>query len=84
MGQTVPDFSRAEAVAEFVQELRAISNHYQAQFGIPLGLVFVDTVSASFDIKEEADNAEAGASVQDYAIYCRPGRNAGRADPPLR
>ena len=55
----VPDFSRAEAIEEFIEDLRAISAHYQEQFGVPLGLVFVDTVSASFDIKEEADNAEA-------------------------
>jgi hypothetical protein len=55
----VPDFSRSEAITEFVEDLRAISERYQTEFGIPLGLVFVDTVSASFDIKEEADNAEA-------------------------
>lgn len=55
----VPDFSRSEAVREFVEDLRAISTRYLSDFGIPLGLVFVDTVSASFDIKEEADNAEA-------------------------
>ena len=55
----VPDFSRIEAISEFIKDLRAISKRYQEQFGVPLGLVFVDTVSASFDIKEEPDNAEA-------------------------
>jgi AAA domain len=55
----VPDFSSREAIAEFIKDLQAISERYRAEFGIPLGLVFVDTVSASFDIKEEADNAEA-------------------------
>ena len=55
----VPEFSQAAAVAEFVKDLKAIDQDFQQRFGIPLGLVFVDTVSASFDIKEEADNAEA-------------------------
>ena len=55
----VPDFSRAESVNDFIENLRTVSEHYQSQFDVPLGLVFVDTVSASFDIKEEADNAEA-------------------------
>ena len=55
----VPDFSHAESVKDFIANLRAVSAHYQETFGVLLGLVFVDTVSASFDIKEEADNAEA-------------------------
>ena len=55
----VPDFSRAESVKDFIANLRAVSAHYKEKFDVPLGLVFVDTVSASFDIKEEADNAEA-------------------------
>src|SRR5262245_10643566 len=57
--KAVPDFGRPEGVAAFNTQLRAVSEHYSANFDVPLGLVFVDTVSASFDIKEEADNAEA-------------------------
>ena len=55
----VPDFSRTESMNDFIENLRAVSAHYRVKFAIPLGLVFVDTVSGSFDIKEEADNAEA-------------------------
>jgi hypothetical protein len=55
----VPDFGRLEGMRDFIENLRAVSAHYMAKFGVPLGLVFVDMVSASFDIKEEADNAEA-------------------------
>jgi AAA domain/Primase C terminal 2 (PriCT-2) len=55
----VPDFNQADGLQAFVHDLRAISEHFQTKFGVRLGLVFVDTVSASFDIKEEADNAEA-------------------------
>jgi hypothetical protein len=55
----VPDFNTKDGVTKLVRELRAISERFQAKFGVRLGLVFVDTVSASFDIKEETDNAEA-------------------------
>jgi hypothetical protein len=68
----VPDFNTREGLAKLVRELRAISEHYQATFGVRLGLVFVDTVSASFDIKEEADNAEA-------ARVCKVMRRIGDA-----
>jgi AAA domain len=68
----VPDFSRPEGVQRFVNELQAISGHFKTTFGVRLGLVFVDTVSASFDIKEEADNAEA-------ARVCKVMRRLGEA-----
>lgn len=55
----VPDFNTKDGVTKLARELRAISEHFQTEFGVRLGFVFVDTVSASFDIKEEADNAEA-------------------------
>jgi hypothetical protein len=68
----VPDFNQADGLQAFVRDLRAISEHFQAKFGVRLGLVFVDTVSASFDIKEEADNAEA-------ARVCKVMRRIGDA-----
>ena len=68
----VPDFNRSEGQQAFIQELRALDNHFRDQFGVRLGLVFVDTVSASFDIKEEADNAEA-------ARVCKVMRRIGDA-----
>jgi hypothetical protein len=68
----VPDFNRAEGLQAFVRDLRAISEHFQTKFGVRLGLCFVDTVSASFDIKEEADNAEA-------ARVCKVMRRIGDA-----
>jgi hypothetical protein len=46
------DFNRADGLQAFVCNLRALSEHFQRKFGVRLGLVFVDTVSASFDIKE--------------------------------
>jgi hypothetical protein len=68
----VPDFNRADGLQAFVRDLRAISEHFKTSFGVRLGLVFVDTVSASFDIKEEADNAEA-------ARVCKVMRRIGDA-----
>lgn len=55
----VPDFNTKDGATKLARELRAISEHFKTKFGVRLGFVFVDTVSASFDIKEEADNAEA-------------------------
>jgi len=68
----VPDFNQAQGLQAFVRDLRAISEHFKTKFGVRLGLVFVDTVSASFDIKEEADNAEA-------ARVCKVMRRIGDA-----
>jgi AAA domain/Bifunctional DNA primase/polymerase, N-terminal len=68
----VPDFNRTDGLHAFVRDLRAISEHFKTKFGVRLGLVFVDTVSASFDIKEEADNAEA-------ARVCKVMRRIGEA-----
>ena len=68
----VPDFNTKDGVTKLARELRAISELFQEKFGVRLGFVFVDTVSASFDIKEEADNAEA-------ARVCKVMRRIGEA-----
>jgi AAA domain-containing protein/bifunctional DNA primase/polymerase-like protein len=68
----VPDFNTKDGVTKLARELRAISEHFRSKFGVRLGFVFVDTVSASFDIKEEADNAEA-------ARVCKVMRRIGEA-----
>ena len=54
-----PDFSNRHSLPALIEKLKALSEHFQKKFGVRLGLVIVDTVSASFDIQEEADNAEA-------------------------
>ena len=72
MGQAGAGFSRPERLQAFIRDLKAISEHFKTKFGVRLGLVFVDTVSASFDIKEEADNAEA-------ARVCKAMRRFGDA-----
>jgi hypothetical protein len=68
----VPDFNRAEGLQVFMQDLQGLSEHFRSEFNVRLGLVFVDTVSAPFDIKEEADNAEA-------ARVCKVMRRLGDA-----
>src|SRR5262249_6368195 len=42
-----PDFSNRKAVATFIEKLQGISEYFQKKYGVRLGLVFVDTVSAS-------------------------------------
>jgi hypothetical protein len=54
-----PDFSNAQSTTAFIDKLKILSTHFQQKFAVRLGLVFVDTVSASFNLQEEADNAEA-------------------------
>ena len=68
----LPDFNTKDGVTKLIRELQAISEHFQAKFSVRLGLVFVDTVSASFHIKEETDNAEA-------ARVCKVMRRIGQA-----
>jgi hypothetical protein len=55
----IPDFSNEQGLLAFIEKLNVLSNHFTEKFRVRLGLVFVDTVSASFDLEEEADNAEA-------------------------
>ena len=80
----VPDFNQADGVQAFVRDLRAISYHFKTNFGVRLGLVFVDTVSASFDIKEEADNAEAARICKVMREDRRCNRRPRCSDSPLR
>jgi hypothetical protein len=68
----LPDFNSAQGLQTLARELRAVSEHFQQHFGVPLGLVFIDTVSALFDIREETDNAEA-------ARVCKILRRLGEA-----
>jgi AAA domain/Bifunctional DNA primase/polymerase, N-terminal len=68
----VPDFNTPEALQKLIKQLRAISEHLKTKFGVRLGLVFFDTVSASFNLQDEASNSEA-------AQVCKVMRKIGEA-----
>jgi hypothetical protein len=55
----LPDFSSADGIKLFIQQLKALSERFQGEFGVRLGQVPIDTVAASFNMKDEDDNAEA-------------------------
>jgi hypothetical protein len=55
----LPDFSCTEGIKLFVRQLKAIDERYRGDFGVRLGHVPVDTIAATFGMKDEDDNAEA-------------------------
>jgi AAA domain-containing protein/primase-like protein len=55
----LPDFSSADGIRLFVRRLKALDERFQGDFGARLGQVVIDTVAASFGMKDEDDNAEA-------------------------
>lgn len=55
----LPDFSSADGIKLLARQLKALHERYQGEFGVRLGQVVIDTVAASFGMKDEDDNAEA-------------------------
>ena len=55
----LPDFSSAAGIGLFVRQLKAMDERFQGDFGARLGQVTIDTVAASFNMKDEDDNSEA-------------------------
>jgi hypothetical protein len=55
----LPSFNKPKEVEHFIGELRAVAEKMSREHNVRTGAMFVDTVSASFEIKKEEDNAEA-------------------------
>jgi AAA domain/Primase C terminal 2 (PriCT-2) len=55
----LPDFSSADGIRLLVRRLKALDERFQGDFGVRFGQVVIDTVAASFGMKDEDDNAEA-------------------------
>ena len=55
----LPDFSSADGIKLFIQQLKALSKKFEDDFSARLGQVTIDTVAACFAMKSEDDNAEA-------------------------
>jgi hypothetical protein len=55
----LPDFGSASGIKLFISRLKAIEQRFLGDFGVRLGMVPIDTVAASFSMKDEDDNAEA-------------------------
>jgi hypothetical protein len=57
--KSLPDFSSADGIRLFIAQLKALDERFQGDFGVRLGNTVIDTVAASFGMKDEDDNAEA-------------------------
>jgi hypothetical protein len=55
----LPDFSSADGIKRFIQQLTVLNERFRGDFGVRLGQITIDTVAASFSMKDEDDNAEA-------------------------
>jgi hypothetical protein len=55
----LPDFSSTEGIKLFIRQLKALDERFHGDFGARLGQITIDTVAASFSMKDEDDNAEA-------------------------
>jgi AAA domain len=55
----MPDFASAAGIKLFERQLKAADERFRGDFGVRLGMVPIDTVAASFAMKDEDDNAEA-------------------------
>lgn len=54
-----PDFSSAEGIKRFKNQLIELNRRFSGDYGLRLGQFVIDTVSALFAMKSEDDNAEA-------------------------
>jgi AAA domain-containing protein len=66
----------------FLKDLDRVNAWMNAKHNVRLGAVMLDTVSASFDLKEEDDNAE--AAMQIAATHWRSCRHCDGATPSFR
>ena len=57
--KSLPDLASAAGMKLFIGRLKAIDERYRGEFGVRLGHFVIDTVGATFGMKDEDDNAEA-------------------------
>jgi hypothetical protein len=60
----VPDLKDQKEVAALIQRINAASDELEETYGIPLGLVIIDTMAAAFTFDDENDNSEASSMIK--------------------
>jgi hypothetical protein len=55
----LPDFAAPGGIKLFIQQMKALDERFRGDFGLRLGHITIDTVAASFAMKDEDDNSEA-------------------------
>jgi hypothetical protein len=57
--KSLPDLSCADGMKLFVRQLKAMDERFRGDYGVRLGRFVIDTVAATFGMRDEDDNAEA-------------------------
>ena len=68
--KSVPDLSNKQERARFAKKLKAATARLKAKFGVRVGIVMLDTIAASFTMKDENSAAEIN-------IVCRAAAELG-------
>ena len=55
----LPDFGSPEGIKLFIRQMKALDERFRGDFGLRLGHITIDTVAATFAMKDEDDNSEA-------------------------
>jgi hypothetical protein len=55
----LPDFSSTAGIKQLIRQLQELDKRYRGDFGVRLGQVSIDTVTACFGLSDEDDNSEA-------------------------
>ena len=55
------DLSDGEDLEKLIKELKQVDGHFRREFGVPLCLVIIDTMSVAFSLENENDNAQVAA-----------------------
>jgi hypothetical protein len=55
----LPDFASSDSIKLFIRQMKALNERFSGDFGLRLGHITLDTVAASFAMKDEDDNSEA-------------------------
>jgi hypothetical protein len=60
----VPDLMQSTNHGPIAEKLRAVDKVFREAYGVRLGVVVIDTVSAAFGMQDEDDNAEAAKAIR--------------------
>jgi AAA domain/Bifunctional DNA primase/polymerase, N-terminal len=59
----VSDLRSREAIADLIEDMKAVDAKMQERFGVRLGVIIIDTLGRAFSMNDENDNAEANAII---------------------
>jgi AAA domain len=60
----VPNLADDKEIAKLIPRLRQVDRYFRKTYGVRLGAIVIDTVSAAFDLDDEDDNSEAAKTIR--------------------